>query len=37
MLIDKGAGQTERLNTLNTLAITQMKSLIGNKHIKKLK
>ena len=37
MLIDKGAGQAERLNTLNALAITQMKSLIGNKHIKKLK
>ncbi|MCK4730577.1 MAG: KilA-N domain-containing protein [Candidatus Aenigmarchaeota archaeon] len=37
MLIDKGSGQTERLNILNTIAITQMKSLVGNKHIKKLK
>ena len=37
MLIDKGATQTERLNILNTIAITQMKSLIGNKHIKKIK
>ena len=37
MLIDKGVSQAERLNTLNTLAITQMKSLIGNRHIKKLK
>jgi len=29
--------QQERLEQLNKIAITQMKSLVGNKQIKKLK
>ena len=37
VLIHQGLNQTERLIQLNKVAITQMKSLIGNKNIKKLK
>lgn len=37
VMIHQGLAQTERLLQLNTVAITQMKSLIGNKSIKKLK
>jgi KilA-N domain len=37
VLIHQGLQQTERLIQLNRIAITQMKSLIGNKTIQKLK
>lgn len=37
LLIEQGQEQNNRLEQLNKIAITQMKSLIGNKHIKKLK
>ena len=37
VLIHQGLPQPERLKQLNTIAITQMKSLVGNKHLKKLK
>lgn len=37
VLIHQGLSQSERLINLNKIAITQMKSLIGNKQIKKLK
>lgn len=37
MLIEQKLDQPERLETLNKLAITQMKSLINSKNIKKLK
>lgn len=37
VMIHQGLQQAERLLQLNTVAITQMKSLIGNKSIKKLK
>lgn len=37
VLIHQGHNQTIRLIQLNKVAITQMKSLIGNKNIKKLK
>lgn len=37
VLIHQGLKQNERLEQLNKIAITQMKSLVGNKNIKKLK
>jgi len=37
VLIHQGLTQSERLVQLNKIAITQMKSLIGNKQLKKLK
>lgn len=37
VLINQGMGQPERLKQLNQIAITQMKSLVANKQIKKLK
>jgi len=37
VLIQQGKVQSERLMQLNTIAINQMKSLVSNKHIKKLK
>jgi hypothetical protein len=37
LLIKQGLSQEERLEQLNQVAITQMKSLIGNQHILKLK
>ncbi len=37
VLIHQNLAQPERLKQLNTIAITQMKSLVGNKVIKKLK
>ena len=37
VLIRQGLEQSERLPQLNSIAITQMKSLLGNKNIKKLK
>ena len=37
LLINQGLKQSERLEQLNKIAITQMKSLIGNKNINKLK
>jgi hypothetical protein len=37
VLIHQGLPQNERLQQLNTIAITQMKSLVGNKQLKKLK
>jgi hypothetical protein len=37
VLIHQGLPQSERLKQLNTIAITQMKSLLGSKAIKKLK
>jgi KilA-N domain len=37
VLIHQGLQQSERLKQLNGIAITQMKSLLGNKNIKKLK
>jgi KilA-N domain len=37
VLIHQGLQQTERLLQLNKIAITQMKSLLGNKSIRKLK
>ena len=37
VLIHQGLQQNERLQQLNKIAITQMKSLIGNKQLRKLK
>lgn len=37
VLINQGLSQNERLLQLNKIAITQMKSLIGNKDLRKLK
>ena len=37
VLIHQGLSQPERLQQLNSIAITQMKSLLGNKQLKKLK
>jgi hypothetical protein len=37
VLIHQGLRQHERLKQLNSIAITQMKSLLGNKQLKKLK
>jgi hypothetical protein len=37
VLIHQGLTQSERLVQLNKIAITQMKSLVGNKQLKKLK
>ncbi len=37
VLINQGVSQTQRLIQLNTIAITQMKSLIGNRNLKNLK
>lgn len=37
VLIHQGLSQSERLIQLNKIAITQMKSLVGNRNIKKLK
>src|SRR3990172_3499344 len=37
VLIHQNLSQPERLKQLNSIAITQMKSLIGNKNLKKLK
>lgn len=37
VLIRKGLSQSERLQQLNAIAISQMKSLIDNKNLKKLK
>jgi hypothetical protein len=37
VLIHQGLQQSERLVQLNRIAITQMKSLLGNKNLKKLK
>ncbi|HEX5150433.1 MAG TPA: KilA-N domain-containing protein [Parafilimonas sp.] len=37
VLIHQGLNQPQRLQQLNTIAITQMKSLLGNTQIKKLK
>ena len=37
VLIHQGLTQSERLVQLNKIAITQMKSLIGNKQLKNLK
>lgn len=37
VLIHQGLNQSERLQQLNKIAITQMKSLVNNKNIKKLK
>ena len=37
MLIQQGVSQSERLQTLNTLAISQMQSLISNNSLNKLK
>jgi hypothetical protein len=37
VLIHQGLQQSERLVQLNKIAITQMKSLLGNKNLKKLK
>ncbi|MFA5806173.1 MAG: KilA-N domain-containing protein [Melioribacteraceae bacterium] len=37
VLIHQGLQQCERLKQLNSIAITQMKSLMGNKNFKKLK
>jgi hypothetical protein len=37
VLIHQGKGQPERLQQLNTIAISQMRSLINSKQIKKLK
>jgi hypothetical protein len=37
LLIGQGLPQKEKLVTLNQTAITQLKSLIGNKQILKLK
>ena len=37
VLIHHGLQQSERLQQLNKIAITQMKSLVGNKNLKKLK
>ena len=37
VLLHQGLQQSERLKQLNTIAITQMKSLLGSKQLKKLK
>jgi hypothetical protein len=37
VLIHQGLAQSERLLQLNKIAITQMKSLLGNSNLKKLK
>jgi hypothetical protein len=37
VLINQGLSQSERLQQLNQIAITQMKSLVANQHMKKLK
>jgi hypothetical protein len=37
VLIHQGLPQSERIKQLNNIAITQMKSLVGNKMVKKLK
>lgn len=37
VLIRQGLSQSERLEQLNHIAITQMKSLINNSNLKKLK
>mgnify|MGYP002868114168 CR=1 FL=1 len=37
VLIHQGLSQSERLTQLNKIAITQMKSLLGNKSLKQLK
>jgi hypothetical protein len=37
VLIHQGLPQPERLQQLNSIAITQMKSMLGNKQLKKLK
>lgn len=37
VLIHQGLSQSERLNQLNQIAITQMNSLLGNRELKKLK
>ena len=37
VLIHQGLQQSERLTQLNKIAITQMKSLVGNKNLKNLK
>jgi len=37
VLIHQGLAQNERIKQLNNIAITQMKSLVGNKMVKKLK
>lgn len=37
VLIQQGLSQPERLTQLNKIAITQMKSLLGNKNLKQLK
>lgn len=36
MLIDQGISQIERLTLLHNMAISQLKTLIGNKSIEKL-
>ena len=36
VLIHQGVAQNERLMQLNTIAISQMKSLLGNTHLKKI-
>ena len=36
VLINQGLKQSERLRQLNQIAITQMKSLVGNKNLKKM-
>jgi hypothetical protein len=36
VLINQGLSQTERLIQLNKIAITQMKSLVGNRQLKSL-
>ena len=36
MLIDQGVSQTERLTILHNIAMSQLKTLIGNKNIEKL-
>jgi len=37
VLIHQGLAQSDRLMQLNKIAISQMKSLVGNKNIKRLK
>ena len=37
VLIHQGLSQSERLSQLNKIAITQMKSLLGNKNLRQLK
>jgi hypothetical protein len=36
MLISQNLSQEERLTKLNEIAISQIKSLLGNEHLKKL-